>query len=489
MYAAEMVGNCGITTWLSNSQVVHFVADSPQGPWTRQETVLPVWAHCPSAALTPNNTVVMWAFRGSRRPSMGNDAWGNPCKAGASPCGFAKHGCGPNAPPPLSPTPPPSPPGSTTCDRWASLGDRYACHSRSCLSDGRRVPEHCGQGLCPDNSTLPLCLPLGCSANYSHCPVAAAARCDADASCHGFALYETPWRDCRAQFFGSGTSGLTVQAQWTAFTKSPVSHKNVETDHGRARTWRHSHEEMYSTSSTLPLTVSFDGVNGTNWMSVNADIEEPVGFSIAAPWFLDNGTAFWVLQADCPSWMQNGTGTCGTIIRGETWQGPYEVIARGACSLGEDHSMYIDKRGHFHCLTHRFSDPSSPAGVFDASRNGGHAFSVDGREHSWFCVDGKGDHGTCNLNSPIAYNSTVIYQADGVNRFGTRERPHIVFDHGEPVALATSVQHCQAPSVPDACEPNNPHSCNQSNLLCHNAWPGYMDRSWTSLAPLRTLLS
>ena len=107
MYAAEMVGECGITTWQTNSQVVHYTADTPTGPWTRQDVVLPVWGHCPSAALTPNNTVVMWAFRGSKKPKKGDDAWGHACKGGASPCGFAKHGCGPNAPP--APAPPPKP--------------------------------------------------------------------------------------------------------------------------------------------------------------------------------------------------------------------------------------------------------------------------------------------------------------------------------------------------------------------------------------------
>ena len=37
MYAAEMVGGCGITTWLTNSQVVHYTADAPTGPWTRED--------------------------------------------------------------------------------------------------------------------------------------------------------------------------------------------------------------------------------------------------------------------------------------------------------------------------------------------------------------------------------------------------------------------------------------------------------------------
>ena len=79
------------------------------------------------------------------------------------------------------------------------------------------------------------------------------------------------------------------------------------------------------------------------------------------------------------------------------------------------------------------------------------------------------------------------YEADGVNRFGTRERPHVLFDGDTPVALTSSVQHCQAPSVPDNCVPGDPHSCNATNRgACANGWPGYKDRAWTSVTPLRT---
>jgi hypothetical protein len=230
------------------------------------------------------------------------------------------------------------------------------------------------------------------------------------------------------------------------------------------------------------------------WKSFNARIEGDVGsYSIAAPWLLDNGTAYWVLQATCPSWVcaaQLGGkcfGTCGTIIRGETWEGPYKVLGTGACTLGEDHSMYVDKRG-FHCITHRFSDPASSGdGPYASRYDGGHAFSVDGTDRSWYCADGRGGHSICNLQSPIAYNSTIVYRKDGVNVFGTRERPHVLFDGETPVALTTSVQHCQAPAVPDRCVPGDPHSCNGTNLgACSNSWPGYKDRAWTSVSPLRT---
>jgi hypothetical protein len=281
------------------------------------------------------------------------------------------------------------------------------------------------------------------------------------------------------------------------------------------RPWRPSHSDMRTSTFTLPLTVSTAGASGP-WSSFDAVIEgeQPLAYSIAAPWFLDNGTAFWVLQSDCPEWVcsvedrassppsssssssssfsssPSCPGTCGTIIRGETWEGPYRIVGRGACQLGEDHSMWIDKRG-FHCVTHKFSNASLPPGPYDASRDGGHSFSLDGSDRSWFCADGRGGHETCHVGSPPAYNSTIIEQDDSginrVNRYGTRERPHVLFDdNGLPVALTTSVQHCQLPSVPDECVPGDSHSCNNSNLLCHNGWPGYMDRAWTAVTPLRT---
>ena len=119
MFVSEYVGHCGITSWLTNSQTVRFVAHTPQGPWTRKDVVQPVWSTCPSAAIAPNGTVVLWtmAARG-RKPKLGKDAWGNTCKNGSTPCGFAKHGCGPNAPPPLHP------PSSPTIHEQAASWDR-----------------------------------------------------------------------------------------------------------------------------------------------------------------------------------------------------------------------------------------------------------------------------------------------------------------------------------------------------------------------------
>ena len=48
MFAAYMTENCGLTSWETNSEVVHAVADSPLGPFSIQETVLKRFAHNPT---------------------------------------------------------------------------------------------------------------------------------------------------------------------------------------------------------------------------------------------------------------------------------------------------------------------------------------------------------------------------------------------------------------------------------------------------------
>ena len=146
--------------------------------------------------------------------------------------------CGVFPPPPPAPAPaPPCPPAPPvdSCAGWAGARG-YTCAAHHCLSDGDKVSGHCGAGLCwncPNGSTgacLPtngtsarLCAPLGgaCQTNHSRCSEAAAARCDAEPRCHAFALYKSGdgSTDTRAQFFEKGVAGLTVQKDWSAFTK------------------------------------------------------------------------------------------------------------------------------------------------------------------------------------------------------------------------------------------------------------------------------
>ena len=40
-----MTHGCGINAWETNSQIVHIVGDSPQGPFQRKDVFAPPFAH------------------------------------------------------------------------------------------------------------------------------------------------------------------------------------------------------------------------------------------------------------------------------------------------------------------------------------------------------------------------------------------------------------------------------------------------------------
>lgn len=42
-YVSEFLDGCGVTSWQTNSQIVHAVADTPYGPWTREGVSLHAW--------------------------------------------------------------------------------------------------------------------------------------------------------------------------------------------------------------------------------------------------------------------------------------------------------------------------------------------------------------------------------------------------------------------------------------------------------------
>ena len=42
---SEITQGCGLFYWDRNSQCTHAVADSIEGPYEKQDTALPVWAH------------------------------------------------------------------------------------------------------------------------------------------------------------------------------------------------------------------------------------------------------------------------------------------------------------------------------------------------------------------------------------------------------------------------------------------------------------
>eukprot|EP00937_MAST-01D_sp_MAST-1D-sp2_P006098 g6098.t1 len=60
MWSAEMADHCGIGAWLSNSVVAHSISKTLLGPYKRQATVFPAFAHEPSVARAPSGELVMF---------------------------------------------------------------------------------------------------------------------------------------------------------------------------------------------------------------------------------------------------------------------------------------------------------------------------------------------------------------------------------------------------------------------------------------------
>jgi len=77
MFAAEMVGGCGINSWQSNSQIVRAVADEPDGEYVVDAVLQPAFAHEPVLARLANGSWLLY--------SIGNDT--------AHPSGPLQEGC------------------------------------------------------------------------------------------------------------------------------------------------------------------------------------------------------------------------------------------------------------------------------------------------------------------------------------------------------------------------------------------------------------
>jgi hypothetical protein len=63
MFAAAMLGGCGIRAWGSNSEIVRAVSDTPLGPFRIAETVVPRFAHEPNVITAEDGeTLVMFFY-------------------------------------------------------------------------------------------------------------------------------------------------------------------------------------------------------------------------------------------------------------------------------------------------------------------------------------------------------------------------------------------------------------------------------------------
>jgi hypothetical protein len=92
MWAASMVNNCTLSDWMTNSEVVLAVAQTPLGPFTKLKTIVPPWAHNPQAIRAPDNSSKSGHFYALYTLGDGQNYHGPPKT------------CGPAPPPP--PTPP-----------------------------------------------------------------------------------------------------------------------------------------------------------------------------------------------------------------------------------------------------------------------------------------------------------------------------------------------------------------------------------------------
>ena len=94
-WPSEMVNDCGINSWTTNSHIVHATALTPGGPWLRQEEVVPVFAHEPNVVRGPSGEWVM-VYSGYMLPEPSSSRCTN-CANGVTLNHSSHNGCGPNA--------------------------------------------------------------------------------------------------------------------------------------------------------------------------------------------------------------------------------------------------------------------------------------------------------------------------------------------------------------------------------------------------------
>jgi hypothetical protein len=187
-----------------------------------------------------------------------------------------------------------------------------------------------------------------------------------------------------------------------------------------------------------------------------------------AAWSFPNGTVVLLLAG-------------GGLFRAATWKGPYQYWGAGknlywGCG-GEDPFLYVDARGHWHCLFHA-------APYSDLTNAGGHAYSVDGT--TWYTTPNavyRGDY-IVEIHNTTNHNNGTEQQPQQQRKLilGKRERPHLVFGDDEEqrprniLALVTGV--CVSPDDTLANE--------RRWALCNNnPWPGYYDKTFTHVQRVR----
>jgi hypothetical protein len=428
---AEGVGSCGLTTWASNSQITHLTSSDPLGPYQRQEVAVPIWSHNPLVRLI-NGTYVLYHI-GSGSGAAPAD--GYCAQNGTSPCGEQSFDLCES---PCASTP--SVPG-------------YSCVDGYCSGDGAADGD-CGSDLAEPQ--------LDCN-DYASCAKAAAEACSNTTGCVSFGLCEL-WGFGKAKLFSAGKGGLTPNPQWTMWVQN--GHGHSEDMYARRRK-RIAADGTIATGSGSARAVAPDGscmlelhtANSTAgpWTPYTQAVISPCGGNNPAPWLHPNGTVYLVVT-------DNDMG----LYSAPSWQGPYNLVVSGACGGGEDPSLYVDKRGHFHCLFHQ-----SPFSVPDIAI--GHAFSLDGL--TWTVSDYPA------ANSTIMYSGLPNTTGPVPVIHGKRERPHLYFDdNGDIAAFVSGV--CITPRcnpIEGTIDPSA--DCNSTTQYhqcdANSPGPGWFDRTYT----------
>jgi hypothetical protein len=405
---ADGTGSCGLTTWSSNSQITHVSSYALAGPYAREEVAVTAWSHNPIVRRMPDSTYVLFHIGDGGAPANATPPKGFCALNGTSPCGeqsFDK--CGPQ-------------PANNACNATPA---GWMCSVGTCMGAGG----NCGTSLAEPT--------LRCDDTYATCVPAAAAACAATPGCAAFSLSPV-WESglTTAKLFGAGLA-TTPNAQWSSWTRAGVKADND----GGSCTLR-----MHTAPSTAGPWTPF----------TNATIT-PCGSNNPGPYVHPNGTVFIIFT-------DQGMG----LWRADDWRGPYMLVTTGACGGGEDPSLFIDARGHFHCLFHRspFSDPDIAIG---------HSWSHDG--YAWTTAAEPAANSTIAAAGG-AFGGRIVH--------GKRERPHVYVDaDGRLRAFVSGV------GLVPACNPMGPlfnasADCSataQYPLIDSNSPDGWYDSTYTSV--------
>ena len=176
LWVSEMVGGCGLNSWVSHSRIVHATAPDMDTPFKFADESLPVWAHNAAPVRAPKT------------------------HAACPGCYFLFHiGSGETTRPPAACGP----------DGNVIAAAEPAASCTTFVAHHGRIGPHSEQEKK---------IELACSSTAA-CPAEAAAACGAASNCSSFGI-SSEWMDGRkAQLYSSrSTSGIPADSCWTLYS-------------------------------------------------------------------------------------------------------------------------------------------------------------------------------------------------------------------------------------------------------------------------------